>query len=140
MSQFTTRLEVTPLSDGRKWKVIRTFRYDVGHLGSGTTITIPAGFVTDFASSPRLFWPVVSPWGKWGEAAIVHDWLYREKKVTRHSPYGTALGAVSVSSRSVTRKRADDIFLEAMTVLGVAPWRRKLMYFGVRAFGWLAWK
>ena len=128
MSQFTTRLEVTPLADGRKWKIIRTFRYDVGHLGSGVIITIPAGFITDFASSPRIFWPIVSPWGKWGKAAIVHDYLYQNH------------GEILIFKWYTSRKHADDIFLEAMTVLGVAPWRRRLMYRGVRLFGWLAWK
>jgi len=121
MSQFTTRLEVTPLADGRKWKVIRTFQYDVGHLGSGNTITIPAGFITDFASSPRIFWPIVSPWGKWGKAAIIHDYLYQNQRVK-------------------DRMLADSIFLEAMIVLGVVPWRRQLMYWGVRLFGRLAWQ
>ena len=34
---------------------------------------------------------------------------------------------------------ADDVFLEAMEVLGVKPWRRNIMYLAVRAFGWLPW-
>ena len=134
MSSFTSRLEVTPLDDGRKWKLIRTFRYHVGSLGSGVVITVPAGFVTDFASSPRIFWPIVSPWGKWGKAAIVHDLLYQTRS------YFVETIDDWHFHETVTRKWADQIFLEAMEVLGVAPWRRKLMYWGVRLFGWLAWK
>ena len=132
MSSFTTRLEVTPLDDGRKWKVIRTFRYHVGSRDSGAVITIPAGFITDFASSPRIFWSIVSPWGKYGKAAIVHDLLYHIHGFIEDRPNG-------FTRWPVTRKEADDIFLEAMEVLGVKPWRRKLMYLAVRAFGWLAW-
>jgi len=30
---------------------------------------------------------------------------------------------------------ADEVFLEAMTVLGVARWRRTVMYWAVRVFG-----
>ena len=156
MSSFTSRLEVTPLDDGRKWRLIRTFRYHVGSLGSGVVITIPAGFVTDFASSPRIFWPVLSPWGKWGKAAVVHDLLYQRQG---YGEWRTKIQWLSAKGKEVdgetlgamphlypffdwtptTRKWADHIFLEAMGVLGVAPWRRRLMYWGVRLFGWLAW-
>ena len=119
MSSFTTRLEVSPMPDGRRWRLIRTFFYDVGREGSGDTIKVPTGFVTDFASSPPQIWWLIPPWGKYGKAAIIHDWLYQ-----------TGLR---------TRKQADEIFLEGMIILGVTPWRRRLMYRGVRLFGWLAW-
>ncbi|KKL23380.1 hypothetical protein LCGC14_2425980 [marine sediment metagenome] len=141
MSSFTSRLEVTPLDDGRKWRLLRAFYYWVGDEFSKETIEIPAGFITDFASSPRLFWVVVSPWGKYGKAAVVHDWLYQNQERLRwtvvHFEHESRCEWLWVE---VTRKEADDIFLEAMEVLGVAPWRRKLMYWGVRAFGRLAWK
>lgn len=39
-------------------------------------IRVPAGFVTDFASIPRAFWVVLPPTGKYGKAAVVHDYLY----------------------------------------------------------------
>ena len=126
MSSFTSRLEVTPLDDGRRWRLIRTFEYYTDLIAPVKVFRIPAGFVTDFASSPRLFWPIVSPWGRWGKAAIIHDFLYQR--------WGGKPRILDM------RKVADEIFLEAMEVLGVAPWRRKLMYWGVRLFGWLAWK
>ncbi len=133
MSSFTSRLEVSPQDDGKHWRLIRTFVYAWGKLDTGPRIRIPAGFITDFASSPRLFWPIVSPWGKWGKAAIVHDWLYQNRGLLYGHPEP---GAVTVYRRDT----ADLIFLEAMKVLGVAPWRRTLMYLGVRAFGFLAWR
>ncbi|WP_123008449.1 DUF1353 domain-containing protein, partial [Escherichia coli] len=34
-----------------------------------------------------------------------------------------------------TKAEADRIFLDAMTVLGVPRWRRRLMYLAVRLFG-----
>ncbi|MBA7657304.1 hypothetical protein ES703_65241 [subsurface metagenome] len=120
MSSFTTPLIVSPLPDGRKWRLIAQFGYDVGKKGSGDRITVPVGFITDFASSPFIVWSFIPKWGKYGKAAIVHDYLYQTKQRTR--------------------KEADDIFREAMGVLGVASWRISLMYWGVRSFGWLAWK
>ena len=157
MSSFTSRLEVTPLDDGRRWRLIRSFRYHVHTRYSGTIITVPAGFITDFASSPRIFWPIVSPWGKWGKAAIVHDllyqrqeygewrikilWLSAEGKEVDGKTLGAILNPYSFFDRTpIARKWADCVFLEAMEVLGVAPWRRRLMYWGVRVFGWSAWK
>ncbi len=125
MSSFTSRLEVTPLDDGRRWRLIRAFPWGF--------IVVPVGFITDFASVPRLFWWLVSPWGKYGKAAIVHDFLYQ-----KHGYYfdGSTIGTWV----PVDRWQADHEFLLGMVALGAAPWRRKLMYWGVRLFGWLAWK
>lgn len=37
---------------------------------------MPAGHVTDFASVPRLLWPILPPHGRMANAAIVHDYCY----------------------------------------------------------------
>ena len=134
MSSFTSELIVTPL-DGRRWKLKKEFTYHIGSKCSSKKIMIPSGFITDFASSPRIFWPIVSPWGKWGKAAVLHDYLYwlaRQKQYFVFDDWSWA--------SEDGRKAADDIFLEAMEVLGVKRWRRFLMYWGVRAFGFLAWR
>lgn len=115
MSQFTTPLIVSPLEDGRRWQLVEGFEYHVGDYPSTDVITVPAGTITDFASVPQPLWGILPPWGKYGKAAVVHDWLYRQK------------------SRS--RKDADAVFLEAMAVLGVPRWQRRLMWLGVRVFG-----
>lgn len=39
-------------------------------------VEVPAGFVTDFASTPRPFWSIVRPESEYAYAAIVHDYLY----------------------------------------------------------------
>lgn len=75
-------------------------------------IIVPAGFVTDLASIPRLFRPLIPQNGKHRLAAIVHDYLCREWNAA-HRPL------------------ADRIFLEAMELLGVRWWRRKAMYYAV---------
>jgi hypothetical protein len=98
---------------------MREFGYDVGAEGSQDQITVPVGFETDFASVPRVFWAILPKWGKYGNAAVIHDWLYWEQ------------------GRS--RPAADAVFLEAMAVLGVSAVVRQTMYTAVRLFGWLAW-
>jgi hypothetical protein len=39
-------------------------------------VEVPVGFVTDFASIPRVFWSILPPDGLYTYPAIVHDYLY----------------------------------------------------------------
>lgn len=118
MSQFTTKLCVEPL-DGKFWRLTEGFEYHVGYLGSGEIIKVPEGFITDFASVPRPFWPIINPIGKHGKAAVIHDYCY----------------TTACNSRS----RSDYIFWEGMGVLNVTEWKREVMYKAVVYFGWWAW-
>lgn len=117
MSSFTSALIVEDLEDGKNWRVHASFDYHVGRYPSNEVHTVPEGFVTDFSSTPwGLRW-IVPVHGKHGKAAVLHDFLCREAKDGR-----------------VTRKYADDIFFEAMGVLGVWKWRKYAAYFAVRTF------
>lgn len=119
MSSFTERPWLEPDESGSRFKIVRSFTYHVGELGSGNVISVPIGFTTDFASIPRAARSIIPRLGKHLQAAIVHDLLY--------------------ATKTVSRKRADEIFLEAMEVLGVPRWKRFSMYYSVRLFGWIAW-
>ena len=90
------------------------------YKGTKDEFIVPAGFGTDFASVPRLFWAVFPPYGRFTKAAVVHDWLYR--------------------THAVSRKDADGIFHRIMRELGTKWWRRRLMYLAVRLFGWYGWR
>ena len=120
MSRFTESLVVTPRPDGKTWIILSDFGYKVGDLGSGDVIDVPIGTYTDFASIPRLLWTVFPRWGKYGNAAVIHDWLYWDQ--------------------GRTRKEADDIFLEGMYQLQVPKWTRNTIYYAVRLFGFIAWR
>ena len=41
-----------------------------------TAVEAPTGFVTDFASIPRVFWSLLRPDGEYTYPAIIHDYLY----------------------------------------------------------------
>jgi|SRR3990167_2545512 len=118
MSSFTEPLTVTKITGG-KWRVARAFRYYVGAEGSNDFIDVPEGYETDFASVPRGLWNILPPDGTYSQAAVLHDFLY--------------------GKRLRPRKECDKIFLEAMKVLKVSWWKRRLMYRAVRIFGGLAW-
>jgi len=115
MSSFTTPLVVEPLKDGRRWRLVEPFEFYFDDEDGRKIIKVPAGFVTDFASVPRIFWNILPPWGKYGKAAVVHDFCY-----------GTGC---------YSRKKCDRIFYKGMQVLGVPWWKRKIMYWAVRLFG-----
>ena len=117
MSRFTTVLIVQPDVDERTAKLMTPLVYESDLLGE--TITVPAGFETDFASVPRMFWNLIPPLGRYGEAAVVHDWLYR--------------------TQDYARATCDAVLLEAMEVCEVGWCTRMTIYGAVRAFGWAAW-
>jgi hypothetical protein len=118
MSSFTESLIVSPLCDGKRWVIRKEFFYFLKE-DEGDKVSVPAGFVTDFASIPRYFWKALPRWGKYGNAAVVHDYLY-----------ATGLRK---------RKECDEIFLEAMSVLDVPLWKRYAMFYAVRWFGWIGY-
>lgn len=125
-SSFTDPLEVRQLQgSGDLWATLRDLRYWTGcqddvdlplEARCTTRYTVPAGFETDFASIPRLFWTFVGhPAGQYAQAAVLHDWLYRTK--------------------AAPRAEADRIFREAMGVLEVPAWQRWAMWAAVRVGG-----
>lgn len=120
MSSFLSPLRAEDFDDGsNRRKLLEPIIYHVGSLQSTDKIVIPAGFVTDGGSVPRILWPIVDPWGKASKAYILHDWLYH------------------TGERS--RLVSDAILMEAMEVSGVSFTQRKLVFLGVRIGGWYAW-
>ena len=119
MSQFTSQL-IIELVGPNLWRTFYPFDYHVGSYPSNEIIVVPSGFVTDFASIPRIFWSVLSPTDQYGKAALLHDYCY-------------------VTHYKKDRDYCDKIFKEAMLVLKVPPWKLYTMYWGVRIFGEQAW-
>ena len=128
MSSFTSPLVVTPLPDGKNWKLLRPFTFYLGSENSRRFIKVPRNFITDFASVPRFFW-FLPDWATYSKSPVLHDWLYKSKQIM---------------GKPITRKKADRIFLEAMLV----DWRHHksrylvahMEYWAVKLFSWLAWR
>lgn len=113
--------------DSDYWVVSNSFIYYLGEKGSNRWVEVPLGYLTDGASVPRIFWNIIPPWGRWGQAAIVHDYLCEYLKVK--TPEGEC---------DITRKECDDIFLEAMIVIGVPPGKAKMIHSSVALYRTLA--
>lgn len=74
MSKFTTPAVLEMLAHYR-WRVYEPFEFYLSDDNSDI-ISVPAGFVTDLATIPRIFWTLLPPDGKYAKAAIIHDYLY----------------------------------------------------------------
>lgn len=122
MSKFTTPA-ILKMLPNRKFEIFEDFEYHIGELNSGEVIDVKKGFVTDLASVPRFMWVIFSPIDEYAKAAIVHDFLYSTE-----------------SGLSYSRQESDNIFLEAMTVLGVPVYRKYPVWLAVRLFGWVFFK
>jgi len=115
MSTFLSHLTLVAATDqdDGQWVLTEPLLYS-SEIAQGV-ITVPKGFQTDFASTPRLpviYWLTGNVAAK---AAVVHDYLY--------------------SSGQFPRAMADAIFREASEVIGVSWFRRWTMWLGVRIGG-----
>lgn len=107
--------------DSRIFRLTAPFLY----ISSFGIITVPAGFLTDGASVPRIFWNIFSPFGSYFPAALIHDYLYSK---------------ASYPSWVISRADSDEIFLAAMKDVGVGWFTRRIIYRAVRLGGWASYK
>ena len=124
-----TRLDLLPTDEadrqGRPIWIVEnsnggSFRYFQSAPNWQLEATIPAGYRTNFASTPRAVWRVIPPDGTHRNAAILHDWLY--------------------DSGVCSRWLADALFFEAMRERGVPLWRAAVMWLAVRCFAGRAYQ
>jgi hypothetical protein len=117
MSKFVYPLRVVQL-DQERWQLEGPMLYESDLIHDH--ILVPAGFITDFASVPRIPFAYLLTGNKAQAPAVVHDWLY--------------------STQKFTRDVADDILHEAILASGYSRFTAWIMWAGVRMGGWVAWK
>ena len=106
-----------PFSDGEYWVLANDLMFVI--RDTGQRIIVPRGFVTDFASVPRIFWTFFPKHGEYTRAAIVHDFLYWQQRCTR--------------------EQADELFDILMDDSDVDSTTRFTIYAAVRVWGGDAW-
>lgn len=118
MSRFTDAIVYSPTGKtirGRpELTLVTDLVFEVGYLGSGWEIHIPAGFTCDGLSAP--WW--AARWmdvGKMQRSAVLHDW------VLTHTPFDKPM--------------CDAIFYEAMGAEGVPKLQKVLSWLGVMLKG-----
>ena len=87
----------------------------------GKTITVEAGFLTDFASVPRLPLVYFLFGGVARKSAVIHDWLFHHHEVC-------------------DMDTANLVLREAAQAEGIAHWRKMGIYLGVKFGGKSSWE
>jgi hypothetical protein len=105
---FESDAVVVARYDDNTWELVNPLRYH----GAVDTFYVPPGFLTDFASVPRIGVWLIPRFGRYTRAAILHDWLCKTQPIP----------PVDV----------DGVFRRVMREEGVQPVKRYLMWAGVR--------
>jgi hypothetical protein len=91
-------------------------------LSNGMEISVPIGWRTDMASTPRIVWWIFPPFGTYSYAAVVHDYLYMTPEII------------------VSRRFTDAEFRRNMIEDGTSPLVANIFYFFVSLFGAWNWR
>lgn len=128
-TKFNAQLFVSYSIEGSKllnkdyWRVRDGFKYYIGTIEDDCWVNVPDGFLSDGASVPAVVWGLLPPWGIYGQAAVLHDYLCEYLSITRNGVPET-----------ITRETADELFNAAMITIGVPTATRKALYLGVTAY------
>ena len=111
---------ISLFGDGTQWMVWTPILFSVElDIGQTATIRVPRGFVTDLASTPRIFWSAYPPFGKYLAASVLHDYLYW--------------------TQLCKRDEADKILYQTMKDAGVDEATQSRFYVALKTGGQAAW-
>lgn len=105
------------------WVVQGGLSYYKGSRQDEYWVYIPNGYRVVGAMVPRWMQDWLRPCDTHGQAAIIHNYLCATSKVR-----------VDGEKRFVSRNEANEIFLEAMKVIGVGFFKRWTMYLGAVSY------
>lgn len=118
-SKFLTPLAVIQVTE-TDWRLETPLVYWSEMLDR--QLVVPSGFITDFASVPRLPFIYWFAGGATEAPAVLHDWFYR------------------TCNEEVTREQADALLYEAIVARGYSRLRGWLMWAGVRVGGYWSYQ
>lgn len=118
---LTYHIEASELLGKPMWVVTEPFEYRIGSLDSDKMVNIHKGFLTDGSSLPKSLMQLAQPWAENGLAVIVHDYLYNYKRIQQSDGWPIA----------IDHSFADEIFTEALSVLGVSKHKRVIVKVGL---------
>ena len=151
MGQFNDKI-LAEFQPPKKWKLGRDLTYTTNDLtavevrslhsvgvavirdtNKTESITVPIGFITDLASTPRLLWNVIAPFDV-ARAAIVHDLLYKAIRTYR---WGKGAKEEDKELIKNAKKASDKVFLLAMKDASprVSGWKMYSAWKAVDLFG-----
>jgi len=102
--------------DGENWITLSDIEFSINLQ----KFKVPAGFVTDFASVPKIARSVVNRIGHGCIGYVIHDYLRKD------------------TQQEISTKTADKALYKFMRLLGESRYTSKKVYYGLRLFGWTA--
>ena len=119
MTSFTkpliVKVHALPLKEN-PFEVVEEFEF-YSEIFVDFKVSIEKGYRTNFASVPRLFWPIVPPIGRYSKATVVHDWLID-----------------NIDKHDLNIHQVNRLFKEAMDVSGVNWFYRNIMFLAVEGY------
>jgi len=94
------------------------------HHTTNEVVIVPVGYITDGATIPPVFWSIMPPWGTYGKAAILHDYLIEYGKIFTCNNNDNHY-------RTIDRNEARLILYQALTELSIPTTTRYLLVSGV---------
>ena len=88
------------------------------HSMDGATYVVPAGFVSDLGSIPRILWNII-PRDFMPSSFLLHDYL--------------------CEADWISRRDGDKLLLEALKLSGAPDWKALLIYWAVRVYA-ILWR
>ena len=108
----------------------------IGHLlfdWNGKTYRVPIGAKTDGASTPRVIWREIPPFGVYAPAAWAHDAGYQDTLEVMQPD-------ASWIKASLTKDQCDQMLNDLMACLGTPEYERITIYEGVHLGGGFAFQ
>lgn len=145
MDEFPNQPNLEPIGETENghpiYKLETTYAYQwIAPDGRARRLIIPAGFICDGASVPKILWHFMLPDGLHRAAALVHDFLYEYRGKLPIGSYQRLTGNKwEIIDAQWERRHADKMFARILRESNVSKFKRRNAYRAVRAGGWTYW-
>jgi hypothetical protein len=123
--EFDSYLDTREIADG-VWELLQDFTVFIHTEEQTFEVIIGKGFVTDYASVPRIPFAYMLYGGIGNYAAVLHDALYSNSSLVKVCDFDTQMRF------HPDREFCDEAFLAGLEARGISSWKAKPMYWAVR--------
>jgi hypothetical protein len=123
--EFDSYLDTREIADG-VWELLQDFTVFIHTEEQTFEVIIQKGFVTDYASVPRIPFAYLLYGGIGNYAAVLHDGLYSNSSLVKVCDFDTQMRF------HPDREFCDEAFQAGLEARGISGWKSKPMYWGVR--------
>lgn len=121
--------EIAIVDSTTYWQTDDNFYVAIFDGNQAIELIIPAYFISDFCSTPKIPFAYLLYGGIGNKAGLTHDALYSD---------WTAIKACNLHTREplvITREWADNVLYAALITCNVPSWKARMMYLAVKLFG-----